>query len=227
MSNTKQTRDAVAILHRRYVGDSEERKAALELARVNAHVARTIYELRSREGISQKELAELVGTTQSVISRLEDEEYEGHSLGMLQRIADALNQRLTIGMKPKDNRLDSLRYAFQTLLRDLRRLHGLSIDQLAQRSSVERDELVAAERDPAYRPSPFTLHQLSHFYGIPEGRLAVLAGAFVHIPSDVAESASRFAAQSESFSGLTEDEKEALDDFVELLKKDIGASSGE
>jgi len=41
-------------------------------------------------------LAELVGTTQSVIARLEDADYEGHSLSMLQRIATAVNKRLEV-----------------------------------------------------------------------------------------------------------------------------------
>ena len=51
-------------------------------------------------GLTQAELAQLVGTTQSVISRLEDADYEGHSLSMLQRIADALHQRLEVRFVP-------------------------------------------------------------------------------------------------------------------------------
>jgi transcriptional regulator with XRE-family HTH domain len=45
-------------------------------------------------------LAKRVGTTQSVISRLEDADYEGHSLEMLQRIAKAVNKRLEIRFVP-------------------------------------------------------------------------------------------------------------------------------
>jgi hypothetical protein len=41
-------------------------------------------------------LAKLVGTTASVICRLEDADYEGHSLAMLNRIAGALNKRVKI-----------------------------------------------------------------------------------------------------------------------------------
>ena len=37
-----------------------------------------------------------VGTTASVICRLEDADYEGHSLAMLRRIAAALNKRVEI-----------------------------------------------------------------------------------------------------------------------------------
>ena len=86
------------ILDRRYIGEDTERQVSLEVERVNAEVARTIYELRKKAGLTQKELAQMVGTTQSVISRLEDADYEGHSLSMLHRIAMALNRRLSVQM---------------------------------------------------------------------------------------------------------------------------------
>ena len=86
----------MAILHRRYVKDDPERKASLQKERINAEVASLIFNLRTEKGISQSELAELIGTTQSVISRLEDADYDGHSLTMLSRIASAVDQKLTI-----------------------------------------------------------------------------------------------------------------------------------
>ncbi len=52
-------------------------------------------------GLTQAKLAELVGTTQSVISRLEDADYEGHSLSMLQRVAEALHRRIDIRFVPE------------------------------------------------------------------------------------------------------------------------------
>jgi hypothetical protein len=45
-------------------------------------------------------LAKLVGTTPSAICRLEDADYEGHSLAMLNRIAAALKQRVEIRFVP-------------------------------------------------------------------------------------------------------------------------------
>lgn len=95
---SKKTTGTYDILHRRYIGEDAERQVSLELERVNAEVARTIYELRKKTGLTQKELAQMVGTTQSVISRLEDADYEGHSLSMLHRIAMALNRRLSVQM---------------------------------------------------------------------------------------------------------------------------------
>jgi len=41
-----------------------------------------------------------VGTTPSVISRLDDDDYDGHSLAMLRRIAAALNKRVEIRFVP-------------------------------------------------------------------------------------------------------------------------------
>jgi hypothetical protein len=92
----KPTTNAVEILHRRYVENDSEmaRLVAEELA--NLQIARKIYDLRVKAGLSQRGLARLVGTTASVICRLEDADYDRHSLGMLTRIAAALNKRLDV-----------------------------------------------------------------------------------------------------------------------------------
>jgi ribosome-binding protein aMBF1 (putative translation factor) len=50
-------------------------------------LALLVREMREDAGLTQTELARKVGTTQSVIARLEDAEYTGHSLIMLERIA--------------------------------------------------------------------------------------------------------------------------------------------
>ena len=98
MAPRGRTRDGVTILHERYIGDDPERLAHLHEAQVSADVAQLIYDARIDAGLSQKELAALIGTTQSVISRLEDSDYGGRSLTMLERIARALNKRLTVTM---------------------------------------------------------------------------------------------------------------------------------
>lgn len=64
-------------------------------------MARRLYALRKQAGVSQAELARRVGTTQSVISRLEDADYGGHSLALLQRIAAALERRVEIRFVPR------------------------------------------------------------------------------------------------------------------------------
>ena len=95
-SKRRPTTDAVGILQRRYYIGKPDRLAALEEARANDAVARRIAALRQQAGLSQRQLAKLVGTTASVICRLEDADYEGHSLTMLYRIAAALNRRVEV-----------------------------------------------------------------------------------------------------------------------------------
>jgi len=94
------TKEAVEILHRRYYEGKPRRMAELEEARANDDVARKIYDLRAKAGLTQRDLAKLVGTTASVICRLEDADYDGHSLAMLRRIAAALEKRVEIRFVP-------------------------------------------------------------------------------------------------------------------------------
>lgn len=98
---TKKTSDAIEILRRR-VGDDEELAALIDEERINAEVARMIHDARINAGVSQSELAELVGTSQSTIARLEDADYRGHSLTMLRRIAAALNMQIELRLRPRD-----------------------------------------------------------------------------------------------------------------------------
>jgi ribosome-binding protein aMBF1 (putative translation factor) len=91
----RKTSDALEILDR-LVGRDAELRALIEEERVHGQVAQEIYALRTSRGLTQKQLAEAVGTTQSVIARLEDADYEGHSLRMLRRIANALDARLSV-----------------------------------------------------------------------------------------------------------------------------------
>jgi len=93
------TRDALKIIDR-ITGDDPDLKALIEAETMNVQVARMIYEARNRAALTQQQLADLVGTKQSVIARLEDADYEGHSLTMLQRIAAALHQKLEIHLVP-------------------------------------------------------------------------------------------------------------------------------
>ena len=79
---------------------SSSRQTGAEEARVNTEVARTIYYIRQKVGLTQRALAKLVGTSPSVICRLEDADYRGQSLAMLNRIARALNQRIEISFVP-------------------------------------------------------------------------------------------------------------------------------
>jgi transcriptional regulator with XRE-family HTH domain len=64
-------------------------------------LAMLVREMREAAGFTQMELAKKAGTTQSVIARLEDAEYAGHSLTMLERIAAACGVGLKLRAEKK------------------------------------------------------------------------------------------------------------------------------
>jgi len=66
-------------------------------------LALLVREMREDTDLTQAELAKKVGSTQSVIARLEDAEYTGHSLTMLERIPAACGVALKLRAEKKPN----------------------------------------------------------------------------------------------------------------------------
>ena len=66
-------------------------------------IALQIAALRKEAGLSQKELAQRLGTSQQQISRLESPAYEGHSLSMLRRVADVLGATIQVKIQRKSS----------------------------------------------------------------------------------------------------------------------------
>jgi len=67
-------------------------------------VALQIAALREKAGLSQKELARKLRTSQQQISRLESPDYEGHSLSMLRRVAGILGATVRVAIEPRGAR---------------------------------------------------------------------------------------------------------------------------
>ena len=59
-------------------------------------LAMKIAELREKKGLSQQQLAKLMGTSQQAISRIESGKYEGFTLKTLEKIAEATGMRVKI-----------------------------------------------------------------------------------------------------------------------------------
>ena len=97
---TGRTSDALKVLSR-ITGDESELRDHIAEARINFRVAQLIYDARTAANMTQRQLAHLIGTKQSVIARLESADYRGHSLTMLSRIADALQQQLQVVFVPR------------------------------------------------------------------------------------------------------------------------------
>lgn len=98
MSNRTTRKPSDAILDRIVdAKEREERRRGVEAARLRLDLAQAIQNLREKEGLSQSELAALVGTKQPNISRLENGDLAGlPSLDLLGRVAAALNGRLDV-----------------------------------------------------------------------------------------------------------------------------------
>ncbi len=75
--------------------------AAYEALEPEFQVARQVMALRLQQGLTQKELAQQIGTKQSGISRLESME-QLPSLSFLKRVAEALDAHLEIRLVPKE-----------------------------------------------------------------------------------------------------------------------------
>lgn len=99
--NTKRDR------HNEIIGQRARKNAAYRktFARTlnQIDLALLVREMREDAALTQAELARKVGTTQSVIARLEDAEYTGHSLTMLERIATACGVALKLHAEKKPN----------------------------------------------------------------------------------------------------------------------------
>jgi DNA-binding XRE family transcriptional regulator len=67
----------------------DEEKQALKLAM-------KITALREQKGLSQQQLAKLMGTSQQAISRIESGEYEGFTLKTLEKVAEATGMKVKI-----------------------------------------------------------------------------------------------------------------------------------
>ena len=71
--------------------------------RFRIKVSQAVFAARTKAGLTQQQLAKRVGTAQSVIARLEDTDYEGHSISMLRRIGDALGRELHVEFRNREN----------------------------------------------------------------------------------------------------------------------------
>ena len=101
MSRKRKFRSAaVQELYDETIGDDPAAQEEFEEELVNIEVAQLIHEMRTKAGLSQRQLARKVGTSGSAINRLESNDYQGHTLAMVRRIAAALDRRLELRAVP-------------------------------------------------------------------------------------------------------------------------------
>ena len=72
--------------------------AEFEAADLAWDIALQLAALRQSRGLTQKQVADLLGTKQQAVARLEDPAYTGHSLSMVRRYAEALGANLDVSI---------------------------------------------------------------------------------------------------------------------------------
>ena len=103
MNKNKSTTNAVEIMHKLYIKGNKKRLAYIEQEKTRLEIAQKIYEIRTRANLTQEELARRIGTKQSVISRLEDADYNGYTLKMLDKIAEAVHCYVKVEFVPQND----------------------------------------------------------------------------------------------------------------------------
>jgi transcriptional regulator with XRE-family HTH domain len=83
------------------ISDDPQLADLVDDAALDADVGQQIYDARIEAGLTQKQLAEAVDTSQSAIARLESADYSGYSLSMLKKIAKVLNKRVSVQFYPR------------------------------------------------------------------------------------------------------------------------------
>ncbi|MBM4327661.1 MAG: helix-turn-helix transcriptional regulator [Deltaproteobacteria bacterium] len=98
----KLSSDAFQWAYDRYIGNDPKEIALYEEERVKADIAQAVYNLRSQAGLSHEQLADLAGTTPSVIEDIEQADYEADFLLMASRIAAVLHKRVEVRFVPEN-----------------------------------------------------------------------------------------------------------------------------
>lgn len=98
---TSTTRDGLEIIKQRFGVDARTDPIVQAYGEAFRN-AQLIYDARQAAGMTQKELAEAISCDESVISALEDADFEGDSLSIVSRIADVLHLRICIELIPAE-----------------------------------------------------------------------------------------------------------------------------
>lgn len=107
--------------------------------------------------------------------------------------------------------------AFGKLVRFVRGVRDLSLDDLARSADIESAEIERIESAANYRPEPRTVYQLAKVLKLPEKKMMELSGNMVARDSELTSEAERFAANAKHMDGLTNDQRDALMAFVRYL----------
>lgn len=155
------------------------------------------------------------GLRRKIAADPEDEPMAGgHPGDSVERTLSAENTTV-IG----ESKVVQLRIALGVLVRQLRLKEGLSIAQLSERAQVSEDELRQVEHNPHYTARPRLIYQLSEYFNVSLVTLSQMSGTTHAVNRVLYNAAIKYAAHSDDVSGLTSEERAALDTFVAMLNE--------
>ena len=91
----KKTDDAIALINNLIAQDPQIQEM-IEESYINAEIGQLIYDTRIKEQLTAKELADRVGVQESVILDLEEGDYEGNALIILEKVAKVFQQKIQV-----------------------------------------------------------------------------------------------------------------------------------
>ena len=97
----KRKKDDLDRLEERLLKEDPSLKEEFEKADQAWDIAFQIHDLRKKGGLTQTQLAKLVGTRQSNIARIESADYAGYTFKTLEKVTNALKARLQIRIIPE------------------------------------------------------------------------------------------------------------------------------
>lgn len=100
-----------------------------------------------------------------------------------------------------------------------RRSLRLSVPALAEKAEVDARDIIAIESGEDFRPEPRTVHNLSEALALPQIGLMHLSGLALRRDAVLDDASVRFAARSAPVDDLTQDQRDALEEFVRALAK--------
>jgi transcriptional regulator with XRE-family HTH domain len=152
-----------------------------------------------------------------LLSRAPREEGLEIGAGSLRHLSRVEAQHPT---EPEDVATIEQRLSFGHFVGLMRRKHGWTIQQLAQRAEVDPGELLVIERDPRHEAELSTVHGLAKTLDVPPKRLIKMAGLAEDRSSRLAEAAVAFAASAGPAAPLTEQEEIALQTYLKVVLED-------
>ncbi len=95
MPRKRKISDAVELVDRWFGGTPGwDRMVAEE--KLKLEIGQAVYDLRSSAGLTQSQLGDLVGTSQSVISTVEHADYDGSAIDLFVRVCFAMRRKVEI-----------------------------------------------------------------------------------------------------------------------------------